>query len=336
MRIVLVAVLNLVSVVLYAQWTTTAPVNVMNGNVGIGTSTPEIWFGGAKTFEFSDTRPVFKLSSTSSTGLSTMIFTNTSVNPNNHLGEFHVNYQFNAANNAESLLKFSSYPGPYVSGEVLVLRSDGRVGIGTSSPRAPLEIETLGNGNVQTGLIIQQTNAGVPNNNAGISLDFGIGNNGVNKNIQAKIAVKETSHSVQPKMLFCLWDVTNTMQDRMVIDTHGNVGIGTTSPTAKLTVAGDINSREVNVTVDAGSGPDYVFEKEYNLLSLADIEVYIKQNKHLPEVPSANEMEAYGLNLKEMNLILLKKVEELTLHLIEMKKENDQQQKEIENLKHLK
>jgi hypothetical protein len=68
------------------------------------------------------------------------------------------------------------------------------------------------------------------------------------------------------------------------------------------------------------AGPDYVFEKDYNLLPLSELETYINQNKHLPEVPSAKEMDANGLNLKEMNLILLKKVEELTLHLIEQNK----------------
>src|SRR5205085_650054 len=95
------------------------------------------------------------------------------------------------------------------------------------------------------------------------------------------------------------------------------VGIGTTNPDARLTVKGDIHTREVRVDVAGGVGPDYVFEKNYDLLSLTELETYINQNKHLPEVPSAKEMEKDGLNLKEINLILLKKVEELTLHLID-------------------
>ncbi len=102
----------------------------------------------------------------------------------------------------------------------------------------------------------------------------------------------------------------------------GNVGIGTTTPDAKLAVNGTIHTKEVKVDLNV-PGPDYVFEPTYDLKSLAEIETYIKENKHLPEVPSAKEMEVNGVQLGEMNMLLLKKVEELTLHLIELKKEND-------------
>ena len=65
--------------------------------------------------------------------------------------------------------------------------------------------------------------------------------------------------------------------------------------------------------------PDYVFEPGYKMQSLSEVEAYVKTNKHLPEVPSAREMEK-GVDLAEMNLKLLKKVEELTLRMIEMEK----------------
>jgi hypothetical protein len=117
----------------------------------------------------------------------------------------------------------------------------------------------------------------------------------------------------------------------------GDVGIGTVNPDAKLTVKGDIHTQEVRVDMTgAMQGPDYVFEKNYNLLPLSELETYINQNKHLPEVPSAKEMEANGLNLKEMNLILLKKVEELTLHLIEQQKEVKSLRTELEEIKNKK
>jgi hypothetical protein len=112
----------------------------------------------------------------------------------------------------------------------------------------------------------------------------------------------------------------------------GNVGIGTETPNQKLTVNGTIYGKEVKVDLNV-PGPDYVFESTYNLSPLTEIETYIKANKHLPEVPSAKEMEANGINLSEMNMLLLKKVEELTLHLIELKKENEMQKKSNNELK---
>ncbi|MFB9110341.1 tail fiber protein [Flavobacterium gyeonganense] len=101
-----------------------------------------------------------------------------------------------------------------------------------------------------------------------------------------------------------------------------NVGIGTTTPGSKLTVAGNIHAQEVKVTPNAGTVPDYVFADDYKLKSLEEVEAYIKQNSHLPEIPSAKEIEKNGLMLAEMNMSLLKKIEELTLYMIELKKEN--------------
>jgi len=67
-------------------------------------------------------------------------------------------------------------------------------------------------------------------------------------------------------------------------------------------------------------GPDYVFEEDYDLPTLAEIEAFITANKHLPEVPSAAEMEEEGIVLGDMNMLLLKKIEELTLHTIKQEK----------------
>ena len=99
----------------------------------------------------------------------------------------------------------------------------------------------------------------------------------------------------------------------------GNVGIGTTSPSEKLTVNGKIKAKEIRV--DGAGAPDYVFEEDYKVETLAALESYIKANKHLPEIPSAKEQERDGMALGEMNRLLLKKIEEMTLLLIEQDKE---------------
>ncbi len=109
----------------------------------------------------------------------------------------------------------------------------------------------------------------------------------------------------------------------------GNVGIGANNidPDAKLTVGGKIHSREVKVTINAGA--DFVFHKDYNLKPLAEVAEYISTNKHLPEIASADEMKKGGLDLGEMNIKLLQKIEELTLHLIQQNKLNTEQNKLI-------
>jgi hypothetical protein len=120
---------------------------------------------------------------------------------------------------------------------------------------------------------------------------------------------------------------------KMHINGDGNVGIGTTTPDAKLTVKGDIHTQEIKVDLSGALVPDYVFEEDYPLPSLAETEIYIKANKHLPEVPSAKEMEENGIDLKRMNLLLLKKIEELTLYLIQLEEKNNFLEQENQELK---
>jgi hypothetical protein len=128
----------------------------------------------------------------------------------------------------------------------------------------------------------------------------------------------------------------DNLEDKFLIATNGNsylnggnVGIGTTNPTSKLTVNGTVHSKEVKVDLTV-SGPDYVFEPAYALPSLDEVEQYVREKKHLPEIPTAKEMEQNGINLSEMNMLLLKKIEEMTLYLIEIKKEVKEQQKVID------
>jgi len=114
----------------------------------------------------------------------------------------------------------------------------------------------------------------------------------------------------------------------------GSVGIGMLSTPipagAKLAVGGKVVCKEIEVTLTGL--PDYVFASDYKLRSLYDVENFINLNKHLPDVPSATEVETNGLNLGNMNATLLQKVEELTLYMIDLKKENDALKTRVSNL----
>lgn len=105
----------------------------------------------------------------------------------------------------------------------------------------------------------------------------------------------------------------------VTIKIGGNVGIGTTSPSEKLEVSGNIKSD--GVILNIGTFPDYVFEKDYPLMPLKQLESYIRSNKHLPGFPSEAEVVKTGANLGQINNLLVEKVEELTLYTIDQEKQ---------------
>lgn len=137
-------------------------------------------------------------------------------------------------------------------------------------------------------------------------------------------------------ILFSLSATAQRNPFKNLYEKDGKIGIGTNAPDELLTVKGKIHTQEVLVDLDGAVAPDYVFENyfhgfseampEYKLISLEELETFIKENNHLPNVPSAETMQTEGISLKEMNLILLQKIEELTLYTL-------QQQKEIDALK---
>lgn len=227
---------------------------------------------------------------------------------------------------------------------------NGKVGVGTTSPSAMFQVEANSSASPsENGIYLYQSqtnqhsiiSARVNANGSGdpfVSYDVngesgwstGLDNSDGNK---FKIAESWSSLS---------------SSTRFTIERGGEVGIGTTTPTAKLDVVGSIkasgslsvSSASINgtltanrVTVNVGSFPDYVFEDDYKLQPLSEVEKFIKENKHLPKVPSAKEVEQNGMNVGELNVLMMEKIEELTLHLIEQQKRLEQQAQEIEMLK---
>jgi hypothetical protein len=128
--------------------------------------------------------------------------------------------------------------------------------------------------------------------------------------------------------------------DRIVLNPGGvsylvgtpGLAIGKTTiiPGYKLDVYGKIRANEIVVNT---GGADFVFEEDYNLRTLLEVESFIKENKHLPDIPTAKEVEENGVSLGEMQSLLLQKIEELTLYVIEQNKSIKQLQEENEILK---
>jgi hypothetical protein len=205
----------------------------------------------------------------------------------------------------------------------MTLTTWGSVGIGTTTPDAKLSV----NGNISLAGKLNFGNWSLapygqwPTNPgfiySGGDETFGIASTGGQVSVQIDGAFRQVETGK-----------VNYFMDAL--------GIGTTSPGSyKLAVAGKIAATgEVKVFVDGTTTfPDYVFDPSYKLPTLEETEKYVKENHHLPEVPTAADIAKDGMSLNGMSEILLKKVEELTLHLIEMKKDSEAIRKENEELK---
>ena len=123
----------------------------------------------------------------------------------------------------------------------------------------------------------------------------------------------------------------------MVISSDGKVGIGTTNNTVngityKLAVAGSVVATSIDI-VGTVPAADYVFEQNYKLKSITELEKYVKNNKHLPDIPSAKEFKEKGYSIGKLDDLLLKKIEEITLYVIEQNKRIEALEKENQLLK---
>jgi len=196
-----------------------------------------------------------------------------------------------------------------------VFPSSGRVGIGTTAPLAQLHV----NGDVM-----------IPEGNA-------IMVRGGDPHHQLTYCLRLGNNEIDGPALFG-WNggilgsiKSNVASAALRWDGRGYVGIGTNNPTEMLSVNGNIRAHQVKV--ETANWPDYVFKDDYQLTSLKDTEKFIQLHGHLPEVPKAEIVEKEGYSLNEMDKILLKKIEELTLHLIAKDKRIEDQQKELNSLK---
>jgi hypothetical protein len=120
---------------------------------------------------------------------------------------------------------------------------------------------------------------------------------------------------------------------RMIITNIGRVGIGTLTPQQLLEVAGTVRATGFQVGSTNLNVPDYVFAPDYKLLPLKQLAKYIDKEKHLPEIPSAQEIKAQGLDLSSMQMQLLKKIEELTLYTLQQEEKLSSLQQQNRRLK---
>jgi|GEM_PF-751531 len=198
-----------------------------------------------------------------------------------------------------------------------VVTNDGKIGIGTSTPVSALTLSGVGNSNPNTGPEADYNGENITFQSIATGQTYTTGS--------IKMTQPTNYYIDRADMVFSVANGGGSLNERMRINAAGYVGIGTSTPKEALSVNGNIRSKEVKI--ETANWPDYVFKKDYHLLSLSEIEQYIKEHQHLPEMPSAAEVEKNGLNLGETNKLLTKKVEELTLYLIEKDKESKSQAK---------
>lgn len=274
----------------------------LGGNMGVGTKSPDIKFevyesSGASTIaEFRTPDGAIQLAASGP------------LTQNPTYGNYITSR--NASNTSYEDFGLKTAPGI----PQLLVKTDGSVGIGTASPAEKLHVNGSLRGHVSGAVRISTGNGYVdvgPQNSSYSHFTTDRNRFYFNKEIVVNSGIV-TSYDEDLRL-------RAQGVDGLVVKVNtGSVGIGTTTPTEKLEVNGTIRSKEVKV--EASPWPDYVFEPNYNLRSLEEIEKFIKSEKHLPEIPSSAEVEENGIALGEMNALLLKKIEELTLHIIEQEK----------------
>ncbi|NLU91861.1 hypothetical protein [Chitinophaga sp. Ak27] len=213
--------------------------------------------------------------------------------------------------------------------ERMRINAAGLVGIGVASPTARLEV--AGNAKINGPITSTISDPGI---GGMIVLD-----NPAKKTLGTARSWKimNMSGSYGNSLQFWAYDSigcpSGLCAPRFTLMDNGNVGIGTSAPQSLLAVAGTLTSQRVKVTMTGWS--DYVFDPGYRLPSLPAVEKYISDNKHLPGIPAEAEIVKEGLDVGDMQQRQMKKIEELTLYLIDQQKQLEQQQQLIQRQQQL-
>jgi len=293
----------------YAQFSSSGGNTTTSDNVGIGTTSP-----GALLHLYKATDASEKIESGGGNYTYLQLATPTSS------GDGYLVKNISTANSMldKSLYLWNSIgpiqfsPGGVAGGTVTFL-ANGNVGIGTTSPGTKLHV--AGSNDM---FKLENTDGTTANQYTQMELVAGTAHNYIWTNNQnspgffgGSGALNLYTGSASPIAFF----TNGSSTPQMVMASGGNVGIGTTTPDQLLSVAGTIHSKQVKV--DLIGWPDYVFKPKYHLPSLLEIKTYVDKNHHLPGIPSEQDVAKNGINLGEMNKLLVKKVEELTLYQIE-------------------
>jgi len=281
------------------------------GNIGMGISIPknklQVQNSGEVNVTFNTNGEV--------TNASLFLTEGTGTTPNNN------GVQLYYDGSANSFKIATGTTNPFTD-RLTILRDTGNVGIGTTSPATLLEVNSSSSvdGIIKTKTDFVTRYVGYETQVAGGNYWFA-GSDG---------ALGDYYFNV---------NATTRTTSKLLISPSGNVGIGTTSPNARLTVNGNTNlSGDVNITGDLfinnvnNTAPDFVFEKNYTLKTLKEVEDFTKENKHLPWIKSAEELKNSGINAVDFNFDLLESIENLWLHSFEQEKKIVSQNEIINSL----
>jgi hypothetical protein len=323
MRNIYLLIIAFVSQINYGQNTYPFP---SSGNVGIGTINPSVPLDVIGTVKIQSSNSNYnenlRLLPSLLGDYSSIALGAVSGNSGTGVGQWTL-VRYPAANNYMFSLRYNST-------DFFNISNKGNVGIGTADPQAKLHVN---NGDNSYGAILaNSTEAAFSLYAKSLTTQpvyaeaFRLGMKYYNQEENGFISFYRGSSASGGFLGF-----SSSGVERMRINEYGNIGIGISNPQNKLDVNGTIHSQEVKVDMSGWS--DFVFKKEYSLPTLEEVEKHIAEKGHLENIPSEEEVLKDGISLGEMNAKLLQKIEELTLYMIEMKKENENIKKENAEMK---